>query len=216
MNLRTITAFLVILLLLIVGAIVWAHYHNKNQNTTATLPVLSVSSFNQTKNNSATAVTAEPGDTLVFTLTAENKTDKVIPGYIMEANIADISTNATLTDANGASYNSATNSLVWTPLDINPNESIQKKVTVRVNPLPVTSNSGTLKMKFNNEVTINVASKAVAQTPPPSNPGKVAGAQGQSNYQAPVSGASENVILVMAVISTLGFWFYHRRKVLKA
>ncbi len=213
MNLRTLSTFLAILVIVIVGAIVWAHFHNKSQNETATLPVLSVSAFNQTKNTAATSVTAEPNDTLVFTLSAENQTDKVIPGYVMEANIADLSTNSTLTDANGASYNSATNSLVWTPLDINPNESIQKKITVRVNPLPATSNSAVLKMKFNNEVTVNVASKApVAQAPTQNKPGKVAGA----DYKAPVTGASENFILVLAAVSTLGFWFYHRRKALRA
>lgn len=214
MNFRTISAILTVLVVLIIGAIVWAHFANKDKNAVANVPVLSVSAFNQTKNTSATTVTAEPADVIVFTLTAENQTDKVIPGYVLEANIADLSTGATLTDANGASYNSATNSLVWTPLDINPNESIEKKVTVRVNQLPANTNSGALKMKFNNEITINVASKAVAQTPPPTRGGVVAGTQAPP-YKAPVSGPAENIIFALALVSTLGFWMYHRRKAAK-
>jgi len=106
-------------ILLILGFVVWAVSRKSNSDQqAATPPLLSVSAYNQTKNVPATAAAAAPNDVVTFTLTAENQSEKIIQGFIIEANISQVTDKSTLIDAGGANYNSATNSLVWTPLDI--------------------------------------------------------------------------------------------------
>lgn len=213
MNTKSIGALLAVLVVLIVGAIIWARVQKNKVNEEVATPVMSVVGYNKTQNTNATSVEAKPNDEIVFTLTAENQSDKTISGYVMEANIADLSSHATLTDAGGASYNSATNSLVWTPLDINPNESIEKKIIVRVNPLAAGSTNNVMKMKFNNEVSVQVSNKTVASNA--GNPGKVAGIK-EDPYKAPTTGTQENFLVVLAALSTLAFWMIKRKQALKA
>ncbi len=191
----------IVAIILIIAAIVWINNGDKE----ATTPVLSVSAFNQTKNTSATEVAANPDDTIAFTLSAENQSDEVIPGYIVEANISGITDKATLVDASGASYNSATDSLVWTPLDIQPRETISQKFTVRVNPLPSGSGVGPLTIKFNNELTVSIQPSTISgntNPPPVTNPG--------SGYIAPTAGASEWIPVIFAGLMTVAFMFRKR------
>ena len=192
----------IILAVLVIAGVVWLI--NRKDKTVAT-PVLSVSAMNVTKNSSATNQAALPGDTIVYTLTAENHSDKVIEGYIMEVSIADISDKAALMDASGAAYNSATNSLVWTALDIQPNDSITKQFTVRVNPQAAGSNN-MLKITFNNEISIPIQSASVAggsTTPTP-----------QPTYNAPKTGPSEIVPIILALMATIGIIAYRKSELL--
>jgi hypothetical protein len=202
MSNRTIIA--VVILLLILGVVVWFAKSNKDEAVTEA-PVLSVSAHNQTKDANAVSTPAEAQNVIVYTLSAENQTDKIIAGYIMEVNISEVTNKATLIDAQGASYNSGTSSLVWTPLDIPANGSIQKQFSIRVNPLLQGSEPGTLKVKFNNEVNVSLVG---AKT---STKSTVAGHTTQ-NYTAPASGASENVVIILAVLVTLGVFLVRRFK----
>ena len=165
-------------------------------------PVLSVSAFNQTKNGDVGSTTTQPGDVIVFNLTAENKSDKVISGYIVEANISEIIPNAVLLDASGASFNSNTNSLVWTPLDIPAKGSIQKQFSVRVNDVP--DANAALRIRFNNELTVAIAKPTVAGTNNPTTP----------PYVAPATGASLNTILVLSLISTIAYFAIRKYRVI--
>jgi hypothetical protein len=184
----------IIALILIAAGVIWLVQRNKNNNTVA--PVLSVSAYNQTKNKSATDMAANPGDVIVYTLKAENQSDKTISGYVMEASIAEITDKASLLDASGASYNAATNSLVWTPLDIPAHESITKEFRVSVNQQAV---GNRLRVKFNNEVEVAVVSTPV-----------VSGAKNPDNtdnYKAPKTGASEWLPALFAVLFTAAWAF---------
>jgi hypothetical protein len=183
----------IIAIILIIGAIVWINQGDEELVT----PVLSVSAFNQTKNVNASDTPAATNDMIEFTLTAENQSDEVIPGYILEANISEITDKATLIDASGASYNSATNSLVWTPLDIQANESVNQKFTVRVNQLPANTSNPALRIKFNNELAIAIQQSSVSGgnvTTPPTSP---------TGYVAPTSGVSEWLPVIFAALVTL-------------
>ncbi len=182
----------VIIVLIILGVAFGIYQSRKDKKDTAT-PILSVTAFNQTKNTDATSGNSQPDDVIVFTLTAENPENELISGYIVEANIADIINTATLVDAQGASYNSATNSLVWTPLDIPGNGSIQKQFTVKVNPV---SANTVMRIKFNNEIAVAVAKATIAGTnnPPP------------TAYVAPTAGGSSNVVLLLSLMTTVGYF----------
>lgn len=204
------TLIVLIALLLITGGIIWAVSRRNKNNDQATAPVLAVSAYNQTKKLPATQIAASPNDIIVYTLSAENKTDKVILGYVVEANIADVVDKSTLIDAAGASYNSATNSLVWTPLDIPSKGTIQKQLSVRVNPLKPGSTNTVMKIRFNNELEIAVQSQQVAgaNTNVNNGPG--------SAFDAPVTGPSGDLSLWLAGLSTAVIAGIKRFRLIKA
>src|SRR5262249_53194096 len=134
--------WLIALLILIVAAAAVTWFVIQNRPTaTPNLPVWSLSAFNQTKNSDATKVDANLGDTIVYTLLAENQADKTIPGYVLQIDISPIGDQTTIVDASGASFDAQTKTLSWTPLDIPAHESIQKQFSVKVN-----STEGFLKL----------------------------------------------------------------------
>lgn len=204
MNRRGIIIGILILILIGAGAI-WLSIRNKNKKEAAQ-PLLSVTAFDQTKNADATSGSVNPNDLVIFTLSAENRTDKVISGYTMEVNIADLTSASTLIDAQGASYNSANNSLVWSPQDIPQNGSIQKQFTVRVNPFTQGANP-TLKVVFNNTLEIPVANPSVAGVNSnTSNPANNSGnSSSNSALRSPTTGNNLSFVLLFASIVTFAF-----------
>ena len=190
---RNIT--IIIVLLALVAAGVW-FYKKDEKKTEVVTPILSVSAFNQTQGKDASGVSAHPHDSVAFNLTAENPSDKVIPGYVVQVNIADITSKATLIDASGASYNSATNSLVWTPLDIPAKSHIEKQFVVRINDIAVNSDN-VLKLQFNNELRIGlekpIVSGVAINTP-------------QDNYKAPTTGTSSSWVVLLSLATTIGYF----------
>ena len=168
--------------------------------------MLSISAFNQTKNLDAATTQAAPNDVVVYTLTAQNQTDEVISGHVLEINIEDISKQAILIDAQGANYNSQANSLIWTPLDIPSKGSIEKKFTVRIkDPLP-DENDLVMTAKFNNEVNVHLIKRQVAgidNTPPPAPP---------SSYSSPTTGASGWLAILLALAATSGILVFRRKR----
>lgn len=204
MSKRTFIGLVVLLVLL--GVIVWATRHKNTMSDQASTPLLSVYAYNKTKNLPAQQAEASANDVIVYTLSVENQSNKVIPGYIVEVNIAQVTDKSTLTDASGASYNSATNSLVWTPLDIPANGQIQKEFTVRVNQIAAGADS-MMKIKFDNEIDVTIASSTVAGVKT-DNPAVT--------YKAPVTGPADNLALWFAVLTTIAFAIVKKYRLVKA
>ena len=204
MSNRTVIA--VIVLVAMAALVMWL-VNRKEKNQTLE-PVLSVTAFNKTQNVTASDTNANPDDEIVYTLTAENHFDKVISGYVVEANISELAPKVTLGDAQGASYNSAISSLVWTLIDIPANGSIIKQFNLKVNALQAGSNNDVLKFKFNNELDIAVAKKVAN--------GNVSGGaistDGKGGYKAPKTGAGTGLIFVLALITTAIFGVYKFRR----
>lgn len=207
---------LIIGVILVVGLAIWFAVRQSNRNKDqAADTVMSVTAFNQTKNTDAVTNPASPRDTVVYTLTIENKGEKVAPGYVVEVNIADISQLATLIDAAGANYNSSNNSLIWTPLDIPAMGSIEKKFTVRVkDPIPANTD-GVMSVQFNNEVQVAVRPGQQVATPPASPSGGTTGrtgsVSGDSTYRAPKTGPELPLIVALASAATLAIALFLRR-----
>jgi hypothetical protein len=194
-----------IVLLVVIAGIVYAVYHNSHNNDNAISPTTSVQVIDQTQNADGTKVTAHPKDTLVYTLTAENPSDEVISGYVMQVGIGGVTNAATLIDAQGANYNSQDNSLIWTPLDIPANGSIQKQFTVRVkDTLPANSADREIKVTFNNTVTTNLADVTPTATPP-SRPGSTGTG---STYVAPKTGIPGWISFYLACFITFGVMLF--------
>jgi hypothetical protein len=203
------TIITVIVLAVILGIIFLIQQLNREEEQ-GNNAVLSVSAYNQTKNDDAAKAAANPKDVIVYTLTAENQSNEPIRGFVFETNIADITELATLIDAQGANYNSGSNSLVWTPIDIPENGSVEKKFTVRIkDELPANSDL-TMAVKFNNEVKVSVV-RSVATN----NNGSTRGAStdagstpGRTDYTAPNTGIPFNVTMVLALCATLGIFLF--------
>lgn len=190
-----------IVLVLAVAGIIWGIYYSQHKNdNTSVNPDLSVSVFNVTQNVDGTQVEAHPKDQLTYTLTANNPTDDVISGYVMEVEIGNVTNAATLIDAQGANYNSGNNSLIWTPLDIPANGAIEKQFTVRVkDTLPADEQSRTLKVVFSNEVSTTL-SAGTGSTGSIGNDG--------ASFEAPKTGIPGWISFFLAGFITFGFLLF--------
>lgn len=190
-----------IVIIVIIGTVIWfARTHIKNPETIG--PILSVSAFDQTRNVDIMYASVQVEDVIVYTLTAENKTNKVISGYVIETKIDQVTDKAVLLDAQGASYNSANNLLVWTPLDIPAYSLIQKQFTVRVNPIAASGPNPVMRITFNNQLNIPLSKPYVA--------GAVTQNNQDRSYNAPVTGSSLNLTFIMALLATSGIWFVRK------
>lgn len=205
MNRRTGIALLVLVAILIVIFLVQNRKDKKDAADNKDQAVLSIVASNQTKNQDATAVNANPNDIIVYTLNVENPTDKVISGFVAEVNIADVMELATLVDAQGANFNAGTGSLIWTPLDIPEKGILQKTFTVRVKEDLPQNSDNVMKTKFNNEVVVNVSAPAVA--------GDNTTAVGKGEPKnSPTTGAGTNLILILAAVTTISAFLIKRYK----
>jgi hypothetical protein len=194
------TFIVLIVLVLIIGAVVvWFNRHQNQVSNEVTTPILSVTTFNQTQNVWAALTTAHPGDLIVYGLTVENQTDKIVSGYMIEVDISHVIDKSTLIDGQGASYNSANNTLVWTPLDIQAKSSIQKQFSVRVNPVAVGSTNPVLKITFNNESNVSISAS-------PTTVAGVATANSSNTYKAPVTGPAGDLSIWLSLAAT-GIFF---------
>ncbi len=197
----------VIVLLLILAGIIWYVEKHKKDTKEVSGPVLSASAYNQTKNSGATSAAANPKDVIVYTLNAENQNDDVIAGYVLEVNISEVTDKSTLIDAQGASYNSATNSLIWTPLDIPAHGSIEKQFSIRVNSLPQNATNTVIKVKFNNEIDIGINNPEATVSGAETDNSKV---DANKSYKAPVTGSSGSLIFLLATLTTLGYFGFKK------
>lgn len=207
---------LTIVLLLAVGTLVFWYFENRsNDSDVSENTVLSTTVYNQTKSADAVTVTANPNDVIVYTLTVSNTSEDVIPGYVVETNIGDLSELANLTDAAGANYNANTNSLMWTPLDIPAEGSITKEFTVRVKENLPAGSDLLMTLSFNNEVAVAVAPAQVAgnanPTPTPNpTPGP------SPSYAAPTTGPSLWFAILLGLVFTVGLLLYRTARRMNA
>ncbi|MGE5298116.1 MAG: hypothetical protein ACM3KM_03060 [Acidobacteriaceae bacterium] len=210
---------IIVIVALLLGAGYWIYRVVKERQNKAAEVTQSIAAFNQSKNADATTVAAQPRDVIVYTMTVENKSNKVASGYEVSVDISDISQKATLIDAQGANYDSANNSLVWTPLDVPANGSFEKNFTVRIkDSLPAEANP-TMTANFGNEVSINlektVATVTPAPTPTPTTvtpkpttpatPAVKPATTTPKPLKAPVTGNSGLLVATLAGAITLGF-----------
>lgn len=205
---RTILTILV--LIVAIAGLVW-FFQSRDDDDASEDTNLSLSVFNQTKNTEGSAVNATPKDVLVYTLNVENTSDDVISGYVVETNIDDISELATLTDAAGANYNASTNSLMWTPIDVPANGSVQKTFTVRVKDTLPTDSDFIMTTAFGGEVDVNVSSTAVVVAPTPT-PAPNLTPTPLPSYQAPTTGPSVWFAFMLAITFTVGILLYRAAK----
>ena len=109
-------------------------------------PVLAISLEDRTQNTfSSTTLSVNPGDTLVYTLTAYNPSStQSIGRYILRQNVGSVLSYSSLTNTYGGFLDPENNILSWQGQDILPNQTLTEQYEVVVyNPLPLTPVSTT-------------------------------------------------------------------------
>lgn len=115
--------------------------HKKVTNTTQNIP-------------DANGTTAKPGDDLTYTLVVKNtSTNTVAKNYVFEENIGDILDYAEVTNYHGGT-NSSDNTVKWAPVSIQPGQTIERKISVRIKSnIPQTPSPSTNPGSFDCRIT---------------------------------------------------------------
>jgi hypothetical protein len=100
--------------------------------------------------------------------------------------------------------------LMWTPLDIPGQGSIEKQFTVRIKDTLPEGSDLLMSVSYNNEVIVSVA-KSVTVTPPPPAP-QPTPAVSQPPYKAPTTGPSAWFAFMLAMAFTAGVILYRTSK----
>lgn len=109
--------------------------------TTCNSPELAISLEDRTQNTfSSTTLNVNPGDHLIYTLTAYNPSStQTIQHYIFSQNVGSVLSYSRLENTYNGIFNPTTNILSWQSQDIFPNQTATEQYEVVVdNPLPLT------------------------------------------------------------------------------
>jgi uncharacterized repeat protein (TIGR01451 family) len=155
--------------------------------------------------------TAKPGDKLKYTVFISNDGGGIAKDFKLDGefgeSINDLLEYSDLIDRGDANFNSKTNFLSWSAVNIAPGETIQKSFTVQVkDPLPLTPVSASdplsydfvMQNKYGRTVTIHLekpASKALEQVV----------------HELPNTGPGSSIIISFIVITIVGYFYFRSR-----
>jgi uncharacterized repeat protein (TIGR01451 family) len=156
----------------------------------------------------ADGTTAQPGDTINYTLYAQNKGKATIKQFVFTEDISDVLDYADITDLHGGSL-STDKFLTWPAENIAAGATVTHEVTVQVkNPIPSTPVDPTDSMRFDLTMT-NVYGNAI-NIKVPSPPVKTV----QTTAAAlPNTGPGTSLFMAATVVMVAGY-FYGRARLL--
>jgi hypothetical protein len=159
----------------------------------------------------ANGTIAQPGDIIVYTLSAKNTSkNTMIKKFIMEENISDVLEYADIVNLHGGTKDDR-NIVRWPATDIRPEQTIEKQLTVRVkNPLPQTPTSVSNPGSFDMTLT-NVYGTTVNIKLPPS----ITKTTEQVTTNLPNTGPGETVAVGLSVTVVVGYFFARSRLMVK-
>lgn len=130
---------------------------------------LNKSASNQTRNiNNADGTTAYAGDTIVYTLSVENKGTQTVKDFIIEENMSDVLQYSDIVGLDGGKKEE-NDTVRWEKVEIKAKKTITKKITVKVkNPIPQTPVSASDPSAFDLVMTNVYYGNAVNIKLPPS------------------------------------------------
>ncbi|MEO5691474.1 MAG: DUF11 domain-containing protein [Candidatus Saccharimonadales bacterium] len=190
-----------------------ANKHSKEPYDCQSSVVLTKSSTNLTQNTDATKVTAEAGDRITFTLTAENA-GKVLANVDFSENVTDTLEYSTLNDNGGAAKTTTAadgSVLSWGMMSLKPGDKVTRTFTVKVlDEIPATARGISepssfdciMTNTFGNALSINVD----CNTP------KVLEATIQ---ELPSTGPGENMLFAGVLGSVVTFFYARSRQLSK-
>lgn len=155
----------------------------------------------------ANGKTAQPGDTIVYTLYAKNNGLGTVPNFLMQENLSDVLDYATVQNLDGGSLNNSTGEVVWPTADIQAGATLSHTITVQVmNPIPSTPPSisdpghydSVMTNVYGNSININVPQplvKTIATT----------------SASLPNTGPGSSLIIAGAIAVLAGYFFFRTR-----
>lgn len=156
----------------------------------------------------ANNTTANPGDTITYTLYAENKGKKKVEGFTFQENLSDVLDYADVVDLHGGAIDTA-KVVKWPAQNIDGGKTATQQITVKVkNPIPGTPTSTSDPAHFDLVMT-NVYGNTINIKVPP-NPVKqveVAAAK------LPNTGPGETLAAISVIVILAGY-FYGRARLL--
>jgi uncharacterized repeat protein (TIGR01451 family) len=174
--------------------------------------VIHKSAANLTENiPDANNTTAKAGDTIVYTLYAQNEGKSTISGYVFAENISDVLDYAKITNLYGGTIDS-NDEITWPAVTINTDTTATKQVSVQVDsPIastPVGPSDGghydlVMTNSFGNTVNINL--------PPP--PAKIIEAVAPTSTPAQLvnTGPGTSLFIAAGVVIIAGYFFARTR-----
>jgi len=87
----------------------------------------------------ANGKTAQPGDTIIYTLYAKNTGQATVKAFLMQENLSDVMDYADVVNLDGGSIDNTTGEVSWPTVDIKAGATLSHQITVQVkNPIPQT------------------------------------------------------------------------------
>ncbi len=101
--------------------------------------VYTKSATNNTQGTIDTSVIANESDRITYTIRAKNIGDNPLEVTVQDQ-LRDVLEYATIIDKNGGTFDEKSQSIIWTPTTVQPNETISRSFVVRVKPhVPATA-----------------------------------------------------------------------------
>lgn len=157
----------------------------------------------------ANGTMAHAGDTLTYTLYAQNNGKKTINDFAFNDNVSDTLDYADITDLHGGTFDTSSDTVTWPVVSIAAGETVTKTLTIQVkNPIPATPVSAsdpghfdlTMTNVFNNAVNVKL-------------PAPIVKAVELQATKLVVTGPGTSLFMAAAVTVAAGY-FYSRSRLL--
>lgn len=160
----------------------------------------------------ANGTRANPGDSIEYTLSVTNRSKEVRKGFVVEENMEDVLEYADIIDASGATFtNDPVRMLTWQPVDIQPNETINRTILIKIkSPLPATPASTSDPLSYDMKM-VNVYGDTVQIELPPT-PIKTVE---QTVTTLPSTGLGANIAISTILIMGATYFYFRSRIMVK-
>lgn len=160
----------------------------------------------------ANGTKANAGDSIEYTLSVTNRSKEVRKGFVVEENMEDVLEYADIIDASGATFTETPiKMLTWQPVDIKPNETINRTILVKIkSDIPATPASTSDPLSHDMKL-VNVYGDTVEIELPP-NPVKTVE---QAVTSLPSTGLGANMIISTVLIMCATYFYFRSRLMVK-
>ncbi len=160
----------------------------------------------------ANGTKANAGDSIEYTLSVTNRSKETRKGFIVEENVEDVLEYADIIDASGATFTtSPIKMLSWQPVDIKPNETINRTILIKIkSTIPSTPASTSDPLSYDMKL-VNVYGDTV-QINLPETPIKTVE---QTVTSLPSTGLGTNIIISTVLIMGATYFYFRSRTMIK-
>jgi len=184
---------------------------SKDNGNTVCLELKKTAS-NQTRNiQNADGTTAFAGDTIIYTLSVNNKGNQTVRDFVIEENMSDVLQYSDVIDLNGGKKDND-NNIFWPKTDIRAKDTVKKNITIKIkNPIPQTPVSASDPSAYDLMMTNVFYGSAVNIKLPPS----VSKTTEQIVSTLPNTGPSSSVVASISIVVFVSYFLARVRLLAK-